>query len=38
MVLTIEEKMSMTFWWIVAVTITTYLFWGVLNTLRIILQ
>jgi hypothetical protein len=38
MVLTIEEKMSMALWWVVAVAITTYLFWSVINTLRIILQ
>ncbi len=38
MVISLQEKMSITFWWIVAVAVTAYLALGILDTLVVILQ
>jgi hypothetical protein len=36
MVITIEEKVSLAFWWVVAFAITGYLFLGIVNTFAVI--
>jgi len=38
MTLTLEEKISIAFWWLVSVAITTYLFLGIANTVIVVLQ
>lgn len=38
MAVTFEEKLSLGFWWVVALLITTYLALGVVNTLIVILR
>jgi hypothetical protein len=38
MVITLQEKMSLTFWWVIALGITTYLALGIANTLMVILE
>ena len=38
MVISFQEKMSLTFWWGIAVSVTTYLALGIVNTLYVILQ
>jgi len=38
MLVTLEEKISIALWWVVAVGITGYLFLGVVNTLMVILK
>ena len=34
----LEERFSLTLWWIVALGITTYLFLGAVNTMIVVLQ
>ncbi len=36
--LTFRERMSVTFWWVVASGVTAYLFLGIVNTTMVILQ
>jgi len=38
MVTTVEERISLAFWWMVGVGITLYLFLGVVNTLMVVLH
>lgn len=38
MVITAEEKISIAFWWMVAVGITAYLILGIINTVKVIIQ
>ena len=38
MVITLEEKISLAFWWAVAIGITIYLALGVVNTLVVVLE
>lgn len=38
MVTTLEERLSIAFWWLVGVGITVYLFLGVVNTLMVVLE
>ena len=38
MVTTFEERLSLTFWWMVGVGITGYLFLGVYRTLTVVLH
>ena len=38
MVTTFEERLSLTFWWMVGVGITGYLFLGVIRTLMVVLH
>lgn len=38
MVTTFEDRLSLTFWWMVGVGITCYLFLGVFNTLVVSLN
>jgi hypothetical protein len=38
MVTTFEERISLAFWWLVGIGITTYLFLGVINTLMVVLN
>ncbi len=38
MILTLEEKLSISFWWLVALGITGYLCLGIANTVVVILQ
>ena len=34
----VEERLSLTLWWVVALGITSYLFLGVVNTIIVVLQ
>lgn len=38
MVISLQEKISITFWWIVAVGVTAYLAVGIIETLVVILR
>lgn len=38
MVVTMQEKVSMTFWWVVAAGVTTYLMLGIVNTIIVVLH
>ncbi len=34
----LEERLSLTLWWVVALGITSYLFLGAVNTIMVVLQ
>jgi hypothetical protein len=37
MTMTFREQLSNAFWWLIALGITAYLFWGAYNTITVIL-
>lgn len=36
MILALEEKLSLTFWWVIALGITFYLFLGIVDTIIVV--
>jgi hypothetical protein len=38
MEVTLQERMSMAFWWLIALGVTTYLILGIINTAIVITQ
>ncbi len=38
MTLTLQERLSNTFWWLIALGINLYLVWGAYNTITVIVE